>query len=1405
MSTPRLSPRSFRSRIALIGTFALVVAGVSLGGVAGAAAAACVIPVSEAGDLAAATNDSGSDGCTIVLDDDITDAGSFNVVTSLAIDLGGNALSLGGISSTDGITLTIEDSGSGGTFTTTATGNFNPGIQIGPDSSLIVDSGAITANGSYDAPGIGGGFHEASGDVTVNGGTVQATGDRDAAGIGGGESDNAGTYTQTGGTVTAIAGPGTDTSGGAGVGGGLGGTSGAVNISGGTLTATGGAGGAGIGSGTDVDGPDVTITGGTVTATGNGGAGIGSGNAYNLSDNVSSGTFTMSAGTVTASSSNGGAGIGGGNQSASGTISVTGGSITATGGDGAAGIGGGAEADSGSITISSASVTATGTQFSPAIGSGEDGNAGAIDIGTGADVTVSTTSPGESHTAIGAEVGGTLASLEIAGTVHVPANNWVVIQSGATATIDSTGLLEGAGTLSGTSVSSGGTVVNNGVIDMGDVWDALRTDGYVGLTVTGNDYLETFVPNASDTPPIEGTTSVRLYAPSFAVAGSDHQPPVYAAHPGEIFAGWSNGGTAFTTSTPISADATWTGTWHTVTSLTVSAITTPLGAGQSSQLTVTGSDGLGDFSNQSPWASITSNIPSDVITNGDGTNPPSIEVTKSGDHLLTASVPINNGDATVGGTGTITVTTSGTGVPPIGFANAPSTAYVGDTYDFTLSTLDQYGNAISSVHATLKSSSSADSVHGMSVKFGSTGTHTITATAGSHKYTKTVHVIKDTPVVTLSGPSSQTAGVQSTFTVAAAAGPSGELPKGTVRLYYTTSKYVSVSVSNGTATTVHLTLTLAEDYSIHATFEGSSTYLAAASASQPYEIDAAAAKVPNKLVFLSTQTSVVYDVWTSTAVALVDPFGNPIPGSGDTAVITSDGDQSTSAVRYTTLGHHLITATVGLTSVSKTVNVIKDTPSIVVSVPTLSVPTTGDTFGIEISTGTSGLFVAGDYVLHFGSFSEPEQISAPTGAFGNPFGLGTDLPYLAPGKYVAYATYAGSGIYNAASTPKVTVTVSPGPLDHLKFISPATSAVAGQPKTFVVDGYDAENDLIGPETAATDSGFALSLVGGSLTSEVVTGNTITFAHTGARMVEATSSSGDGPDVTIPITVVAGAVHSLNFRGPVPLTAASPASFNIYFDGSDIYGNAVPDPTAHVKVHSSFASDVIKGNIVKFTQAGTRHLTFSDGAATGSIDFPVSADSPADKITFGHTFAPKQFAYVNQPYSIAAFPSDQFGNIDGNAHQLSDTGFGYSITGSHYVISSPIVNLGGVATFSTTGERTITAYLVESPTETLRVHETVDVIKDTATISFPTASVETGVDTLTVTVTAGGSGVDPTGTVTLHYGSHSLGAMTLTPGSGSSTATYSLPPAGTYSFYATYSGDAGYSAATGSKHTIIVTS
>jgi len=209
------------------------------------------------------------------------------------------------------------------------------GLEVPVGASLTIThapddiEGALLAYGGYQSAGIGSGLNGAAGAITINGGAVTAQGSSDAAGIGGGSGSQstAGSLTVNGGEVVAIGGFG-----GAGIGGGGKRSGGTVTITGGSVTAEGGAYSAGIGGGGSFNsgsgnGGTVTISGGRVVAHGSAyAAGIGGGGGYNSGGD--GGTVIISGGTVIAQGNGGGADIGPGKNNNNGSENTfTGGSI----------------------------------------------------------------------------------------------------------------------------------------------------------------------------------------------------------------------------------------------------------------------------------------------------------------------------------------------------------------------------------------------------------------------------------------------------------------------------------------------------------------------------------------------------------------------------------------------------------------------------------------------------------------------------------------------------------------------------------------------------------------------------------------------------------------------------------------------------------------------------------------------------------------------------------------------------------------------------------------------------------------------------------------------------------------------------------------------------------------------
>jgi hypothetical protein len=158
-----------------------------------------------------------------------------------------------GISVPIGKTLTIGGSGS-------LEAKSNQGIYINTDkqgnkTTSLIDSGS----------GIGGSINEDCGNIVIESGTITATGSYRSAGIGSSDQQSCGTITITGGTVTATGG---DYAAGIGAGYEFSARCGNITITGGTVIAKGGQGAAGIGCGVSSHCGNITISNSaSVTAT----------------------------------------------------------------------------------------------------------------------------------------------------------------------------------------------------------------------------------------------------------------------------------------------------------------------------------------------------------------------------------------------------------------------------------------------------------------------------------------------------------------------------------------------------------------------------------------------------------------------------------------------------------------------------------------------------------------------------------------------------------------------------------------------------------------------------------------------------------------------------------------------------------------------------------------------------------------------------------------------------------------------------------------------------------------------------------------------------------------------------------------------------------------------------------
>lgn len=234
--------------------------------------------------------------------------------------------------------------------------NDDDSTKTGTKTGTEADTtGSLTANGGFDAAGIGSGDYDHTSNIEISGGKVVASGGYDAAGIGGAKHGSAANIEISGGDITASAGSG------AGIGSGFdddrkdtGWHPTSIEITGGTIQATSGT-GAGIGTGEQGDNVDITISGGNIKAESRSGAGIGTG------DNAEEGATIKISGKDTVINADGATGIGNGGYTTGDLIKIDieDGTITASGTVGI-GVSDGSE-ESSEINISGGIINATGS------------------------------------------------------------------------------------------------------------------------------------------------------------------------------------------------------------------------------------------------------------------------------------------------------------------------------------------------------------------------------------------------------------------------------------------------------------------------------------------------------------------------------------------------------------------------------------------------------------------------------------------------------------------------------------------------------------------------------------------------------------------------------------------------------------------------------------------------------------------------------------------------------------------------------------------------------------------------------------------------------------------------------------------------------------------------------------
>ncbi|MBC9227070.1 hypothetical protein GL325_12095 [Aeromicrobium sp. 636] len=1003
-----------------------------------------------------------------------------------------------------------------------------------------------------------------------------------------------------------------------------------LTIAGGTITTTGAHSIAGL---TVPANATLNITGGTVTATGGAmSAGIG-GNGW-----ADSGTTTISGGTVHATGGYQGAGIGGGYNRSQGPISITGGTVTAIGrggqysttDEGGAGIGTGDDGYSrGPILIGEhAAVTATGGPLASAIGYGGD----AFDYSADADAKVRVT---------------------INGTVRT---NGILNTYNGVYTIGSTGQVLGleSDPQAGPVITGSGTIVNNG---------AIRPTSVASTAKVNNHHFTVSYDLASGTAGPGGAPRAKIYAPTLRAAGVTL--PARPTRSGHVFDGWHRSATRISE-------------------------TTDLGTGSTNGSAV--AIGL-----RAQWLTVSNYLTANL---GSGCTPGSI-VRLPEDITSAASVPVAC---------TLTLDLNGHGLTAAGVTIASDkTLTVDDSQgDGTLTStstseagIGTSGAALVVDGGTIEATGGRRSAGIGGAEGGAPGTITInggvvTATGGESGSGIGSGEL-GTPVdITITGGT-----VTSTGGAAASGiGGGGRSPAGDITISGGTVD--ATSGSNASAIGPG-------SFAGHApgSSEGSLTVSGGAvTATGAGHSSGGTGGHLSRLAHIDITGGTLTASGTDENSGLGGSFTNSWPdvtiGAGAT-VTSIDGPAyaaSASGTPSFPRGHLQVDGTLRLPS--SALNVDRFASASIGStgkvLGTVADPTAGGAIaGSRVALDNQGIIALSDVTAsvtghHYAvtAGSDTVKIYGPTMTAGHRSlpadptrGIDVFTGWTHAGDpFTATTPLLGPSTNGAAVPVALTATWDEG---IAAFDRSATTVTAGDPVAVDLTLTDGSGDTVTVDPADWD----LTLpTGASLIPEGGGWELLGTRAGTATIVASTEVRGRTYTAELELTVQAAVLSQLvpTFTG----TAAQGESVTLATDGTDRFGNDLGDVTGDVTFTSSIASDVIDGDQVSFTEAGTRIVTatHSNGTtATLAINVAVVLDEVVT-LDLASTGTPAQ----GETITLTATGTDRFNN------DLGD------VTGDVTFTSSDPTDVidGDEISFTKAGKRTITATHTNGTVATLLV-------------------------------------------------------------------------------------------------------
>jgi len=305
--------------------------------------------------------------------------------------------------------------------------------------------------------------------------------------------------------------------------------------------------------------------------------------------------------------------------------------------------------------------------------------------------------------------------------------------------------------------------------------------------------------------------------------------------------------------------------------------------------------------------------------------------------------------------------------------------------------------------------------------------------------------------------------------------------------------------------------------------------------------------------------------------------------SGSTYTTTDAADSvNGSSIRFSKSGTRTVTAASGTARGSTTITVNAGALTSI-SIDPMSATVVAGNSRTFTTTGRDGEGNSLGSVTSATTFTTTDARASVTG---------NSVRFITTGATTVTAT---SGAYSAVAN----ISVSAAAVATI-VVGSVTDPVADTSRNFVAFGFDQFGNALGDVSSSAVFSSSRSSV------DVVTGSSVHFGLAGARTISAKIGAVTG---TTTLTVTPGALARLELT-PSDSRVVAGASSEFSVSGFDSAGSPLGVISSGTTYASSDSSDRVTDSSIRFSKAGARTITATNGTATGSTSVVVRAGALA---------------------------------------------------------------------------------------------------------------------------------------------------------------------------------------------------